>query len=878
MTARWRQPVSDPRFDLDDDGDVDVVDVMLVARRWNETGPTPPRLPGAGLAWAEGSARKVRLTDRPPASTWVWDGCRIRLHAARGETAPVQLVVTAGSQALTGVDVTASALTDGLGGAIGADQVRLYRQAYFDVSQPSDPYGYGLPAAVLAPGLIPDALIPFDDPYNPGPAVGAPFDVPAGQNQPIWIDVAVPAGTPAGAYQGTLAVTTDQGNLSVPLTLVVWSFALPDRPSLFISFPMDPAWTLPPQYGVAEGSPAYFELIDKHYAMLAAHRLGPMNLYREPAVSEPGGQVQLDWSQAEPLYSHWLDTRDLIGFYVPDVFDGAADRYRIRKAGGGYYTQANFNDGTFVSKAKQFYAGVRDYLVSQGWWDQAWSYVVDETEWVADEPLHNGADGFQRFQAWAQLLKEVDAGYRITASSVYPAPVGPPDRGWPDLKGLVDDWNVVVQDADVDPALWASRQALGETLSFYHNDWGDFLDYKATLHRGLGWVAYKHRAWAVTGWAVAAWIGESGEDIVNPWTTAVTPVYGLGGGALFWPGEDIEGDTNKDVAGPLPSIRLKLAREAVEDHDYLSLLAAQTSPDYVRGLARGLIPRDYWDWDPPPEALYGLRDRIGRRLDNGNPVGLATVQGVVTDAGAGVPIAGAFVTDGESGALTDATGRYSLTPAAPASSTAILSISADRYAPATDAVPVAPGSSVVRDVALTRVAEESVLLFSFEGAGELDDWEFANTIAYGRVGDHATHASYALRVEFNDNLAGDEPYAGTWVFPTTDWSSYTALEFDAYNASDYYTHMDVGVADVAGGWYPQTGGTITLLPNQSRHVVIPLDAIAASGVDLTRIEWLDITPETIVEEENYQGQTQRWRAGPRTLYFDNLRLVRVVSD
>ncbi|MFQ5859333.1 MAG: hypothetical protein ACE5LU_27345, partial [Anaerolineae bacterium] len=450
VADHWLLPLDDPRFDLDDDGDVDVVDVMLVAAGWGHVGPIAPRLPGDGLVWAEGSTRKIRPADPAPASTlrqaqgtaWVWDGCRIRLHAARNETEPVQLIITAGTQPLTGVNVTVSDLANGSGAAIGQAQITLYREAYYNVPQPSDPYGYGLPAGELGTGPIPDALIPFENPYSTGQIVGAPFDVPAGQSQPIWIDLAVPDGTPPGSYEGDVTVTTDQGPLTLPLKLVVWNFTLPSQPSLSINFTTDPWWTLPPQYGVAENTPAFYDLIDRHYEALAAHRLGPMDLYRAPAVSEANGQVQLDWGQAESLYRHWLETRALPAFYVPDVYDGGNDRFRIRKANGTFYTQADFTDQTFVDKAKQYYAALRDYLVSRGWWNQTWTYPTDETEWVADEPEHNGPPGYQRLRDWAQLLKSVDPGYRIMASSVYPVPVGPPDRGWPDLKGLVDDWNV----------------------------------------------------------------------------------------------------------------------------------------------------------------------------------------------------------------------------------------------------------------------------------------------------------------------------------------------------------------------------------------------------------------------------------------------------
>jgi hypothetical protein len=131
----------------------------------------------------------------------------------------------------------------------------------------------------------------------------------------------------------------------------------------------------------------------------------------------------------------------------------------------------------------------------------------------------------------------------------------------------------------------------------------------------------------------------------------------------------------------------------------------------------------------------------------------------------------------------------------------------------------------------------------------------------------------SLKVVFGDS---DWATMGTWQFPT-DWSSYTTLEFDVYNESDYYTGFYIGVGDSAGGWYPETGGDILLLPNASKHVVVPI-ADMARDIDVSHVAWLEFEPETPVEEENYQGQTKTYRLGPRTLYFDNLRLVRVTGE
>jgi len=93
----------------------------------------------------------------------------------------------------------------------------------------------------LGPGSYPDALIPFCHPKTGKPLSGAaltaaPFDLSAGENQPIWVDVNVPRGASPGEYRATSAVTSDQGSAEVEFRLRVWGFELPLRPSLHTAF------------------------------------------------------------------------------------------------------------------------------------------------------------------------------------------------------------------------------------------------------------------------------------------------------------------------------------------------------------------------------------------------------------------------------------------------------------------------------------------------------------------------------------------------------------------------------------------------------------------------------------------------------------------
>jgi hypothetical protein len=74
VASIWHTAVGDPEFnpdyDVDDDGYITIVDIMLVAVHWGET-----CLPeGGALVWAIGNTRKVLPTDSMEENSYVWSG------------------------------------------------------------------------------------------------------------------------------------------------------------------------------------------------------------------------------------------------------------------------------------------------------------------------------------------------------------------------------------------------------------------------------------------------------------------------------------------------------------------------------------------------------------------------------------------------------------------------------------------------------------------------------------------------------------------------------------------------------------------------------------------------------------------------------------
>ncbi len=72
---------------------------------------------------------------------------------------------------------------------------------------------------------------------------------------------------------------------------------------------------------------------------------------------------------------------------------------------------------------------------------------------------------------------------------------------------------------------------------------------------------------------------------------------------LLYPGKDA------GLSGPVPSIRLKLIREALEDFEYMTLAARQGHKVQVDAIVDRLA-RSFTDWSQDPEAYVAARTKL----------------------------------------------------------------------------------------------------------------------------------------------------------------------------------------------------------------------------------------------------------------------------
>jgi hypothetical protein len=208
------------------------------------------------------------------------------LAAARGEYESFQIVANGASSGLSNVNVTVSDLEGPGGELISKNSFTLYREKYVHVTSSSP--NWGGTNKPMGPGWYADGLIPFTDPSTGKPLSGAtltavPFNLKSGTNQPIWVDLLVPRTAKPGKYSGIYTVTSDQGNVTGPISLTVWNFTLPTTPALKSSFLFFQAGTLAAQQELLRNklfplstSPADQALLVKEHG-LGATSTGPFS-------------------------------------------------------------------------------------------------------------------------------------------------------------------------------------------------------------------------------------------------------------------------------------------------------------------------------------------------------------------------------------------------------------------------------------------------------------------------------------------------------------------------------------------------------------------------------------------------------------------------
>lgn len=227
-------------------------------------------MPDCDLWWCEGTYKVSR--ERPAVVAKEGQLSPVSLSAARNEFEPCQIVLTP-KRDIKGLRARALDLTGPGDARISAGNVEICSVWYHYVERPTDAAG--------CQGWWPDALPPLDE----------PIDLTAGQNQPLWVTVKVPADARAGLYSGAIELAAEGFQATVPVELRVWDFTLPEEPSITSAFGLSPGtiW----QYQNITDEATRNHVWDLYMQNFRDHRIAPYAFWRSPIKVEYTG---FDWT------------------------------------------------------------------------------------------------------------------------------------------------------------------------------------------------------------------------------------------------------------------------------------------------------------------------------------------------------------------------------------------------------------------------------------------------------------------------------------------------------------------------------------------------------------------------------------------------------
>jgi len=537
--------------------------------------------------WAAGCTEKIQQDKRSELPhDRIWDAATqtVKIDGIRGEHVPFQLIVTADQVNIYGITLEKTSLTQGTH-SIPAGNIQLYFEHIIKVYTPSGIHG--------EKGYWPDALVPLNRPFDiESGGRGRPPEL---RHQPIWTDVVIPRDQAPGKYTGTLRVISNDELLGeIRIELTIWDITMPAErhfPALMRIGSGDVAR----MHELDQGTPEFKELYNQYLGHSLDNRVDPrflMSFGMEGHIED--GNYMLKWTDQE-IENFFID-KGLMMFQVdaapPDIHEESGEE--------------PFSE-EYKKYVRQFIKQVIDHAREKGWYKKlAFLCPIDEPR---------TAEEYEGVRRWGRLVKEVDPAVNFMVTE-QPLPENP---DWGSFVGLANYWiihgNYLSREDHVKSI--SERQQAGEKVIWYiscdqeYPQPNYFIDREAADTRMISWITWRYKLGGILYWTTTFW-----REVKDPWIDPVTwklsecndPLSGEG--SLIYPGNMAGRYTNqKDVYGPIGSIRFELLREGFEELELLNMLqelgGGKEADRITESICRGIR-----DFTRDPNAIDQAKDQL----------------------------------------------------------------------------------------------------------------------------------------------------------------------------------------------------------------------------------------------------------------------------
>ena len=551
---------------------------------------------GIKRVWAVDDSEKIKQEDiSNPLATdeknSVWKNNTVNIFGGRNEIVAFQLIIQADASGAKNVNVSISDLVNGTsvipGSATGpADpfdyrgrNTELFTEHYLNMIKRSPPLWFFSDSAAppaYYKGWVPDCLIPFSAAQGKG---GAPFAIEANKNQAVWVDILIPGNVSSGSYSGKATITSGEKIFkTLPVVLKVYNFTLSDSTHMKTMFGYSPG-AIAGRHNVSRGSKEYYDLELKYNQLAHRHRF---DLVMEVA--------NLD---------------DMTRYYKR-YFTGETYAPEMGYAGPG----ENIGNTTFsIGYGGDFpeeYGGSMEKMNKADWWkgSDAWENwfrsnapEVERHKYLyPDEPDFKGPDNAKGTGSMDTIRMQAD----WTHSNPGPGrniPTLVTNKIRPDLKGYVDFWSISAQEwvMDLTPEEVASERAMGHKFGIYNGfrpGMGAVVsDADAVDFRVMPWIVWKYNIDQYFYWSTTFW--RRLNVFVNPLTYEDRI---NGDGTFLYPGQDaLFPDQDRNLAGPLSSIRAKNWRRGAQDYEYMWLAKNMGLEKEMKEIVDNCVPTGVWE-------------------------------------------------------------------------------------------------------------------------------------------------------------------------------------------------------------------------------------------------------------------------------------------
>jgi len=331
--------------------------------------------------------------------------------------------------------------------------------------------------------------------------------------------------------------------------------------------------------------------------------------------------IDLDFTEFDKAARKYLDGFGFSGFRfgVPG----------LAKTSKGIYE--GFVSGTpeYKKLMKLYLKTVQDHLEENGWLGKEYLYWADEPDHEHYKFVREGMETI--YEAAPKLTRF------ITENNPGPEIMDVTEIGCPVLY-------------QVNPEKVKELSGTGRKFWSYLMCWPKephlnlFIDSYAINMRMWLWISYKYHLEGILIWKLNQWNGAAGAApngmVQNIWEDPMTykagwgtprnsaPEYGNGDGMLMYPpNRDPNNDKSKYITGPVPSLRLEILREGLDDYDYMIMLekcVKEARPDQKALVEKAKKLLDFGTevlasdrmYSKDPEILMKYRNQMGKLLEN----------------------------------------------------------------------------------------------------------------------------------------------------------------------------------------------------------------------------------------------------------------------